>query len=82
MKIDQKLSNFVNQIAVDAGEEILKIYKKPFTSKMKKDKSAVTKTDLIVNDLICKRLQSMNPKIQIISEKGKKTGKKGRYNRK
>ena len=42
MKIDQKLSNFVNQIAVDAGEEILKIYKNPFTSKMKKDKSQVT----------------------------------------
>ncbi len=72
MKIDQKLSNFVNQIAVDAGEEILKIYKKPFTSKMKKDKSPVTKADLIANDLICKRLQSINPKIQIISEEGKK----------
>ena len=72
MKIDQKLSNFVNQIAVDAGKEILKIYKKPFTSKMKKDKSPVTKADLVANDLICKRLQSINPKIQIISEEGKK----------
>ena len=72
MKIDQKLSNFVNQIAVDAGKEILKIYNKPFTSKMKKDKSPVTKADLIANDLICKRLQSINPKIQIISEEGKK----------
>ena len=59
MKIDQKLSNFVNQIAGDAGEEILKIYKKPFTAKMKKDKSPVTKADLIANDLICKRLQSI-----------------------
>ena len=72
MKIDQKLSNFVNQIAVDAGKEILKIYNKPFTSKMKKDKSPVTKADLIANDLICKRLQSINPNIQIISEEGKK----------
>ena len=72
MKIDQKLSNFVNKIAVDAGKEILKIYNKPFTSKMKKDKSPVTKADLIANDLICKRLQSINPKIQIISEEGKK----------
>ena len=72
MKIDQKLSNFVNQIAVDAGKEILKIYNKPFTSKMKKDKSPVTKADLIANDLICKRLKSINPKIQIISEEGKK----------
>ena len=68
MKIDQKLSNFVNQIAVDAGKEILKIYNKPFTSKMKKDKSPVTKADLVANDLICKRLPSINPKIQIISE--------------
>ena len=72
MKIDQKLSNFVNQIAVDAGKEILKIYNKPFTSKMKKDKSPVTKADLVANDLICKRLQSINTKIQIISEEGKK----------
>ena len=72
MKIDQKLSNFVNKIAVDAGKEILKIYNKPFTSKMKKDKSPVTKADLVANDLICKRLQSINPKIQIISEEGKK----------
>ena len=72
MKIDHKLSNFINQIAVDAGKEILKIYNKPFTSKMKKDKSPVTKADLIANDLICKRLQSINPKIQIISEEGKK----------
>ena len=39
---------------------------------MKKDKSPVTKADLIANDLICKRLQSINPKIQIISEEGKK----------
>ena len=72
MKIDQKLSNFVNQIAVDAGKEILKIYNKPFTSKMKKDKSPVTKADLVANDLICQKLQSINPKIQIISEEGKK----------
>ena len=72
MKIDQKLSNFVNQIAVDAGKEILKIYNKPFASKMKKDKSPVTKADLVANDLICQRLQSINPKIQIISEEGKK----------
>ena len=47
MKIDQKISNIINQIAIDAGREIIKIYNKPFTTKMKQDRSPVTKADLV-----------------------------------
>lgn len=72
MKIDQKLSNIINQIAVDAGREIIKIYNKPFIATMKKDRSPVTKADLVANDLICRKLHELDPTIQIISEEGKK----------
>jgi 3'-phosphoadenosine 5'-phosphosulfate (PAPS) 3'-phosphatase len=72
MKIDLKISNIINQIAIDAGREIIKIYNKPFSAKMKKDRSPVTKADLVANDLICKKLHELNPKIQIISEEGNK----------
>jgi 3'(2'),5'-bisphosphate nucleotidase len=72
MKIDLKISNIINQIAIDAGHEIIKIYNKPFTAKMKKDRSPVTKADLVANDLICKKLHELNPKVQIISEEGNK----------
>ena len=72
MKIDQKISNIINQIAIDAGREIIKIYNKPFTAKMKQDHSPVTKADLLANDLICKKLYELDPKIEIISEEGEK----------
>jgi 3'(2'), 5'-bisphosphate nucleotidase len=72
MKIDLKISNIINQIAIDAGREIIKIYNKPFTAKMKTDRSPVTKADLVANDLICKKLYELNPEIPIISEEGKK----------
>ena len=72
MKIDLKISNIINQIAIDAGREIIKIYNKPFTAKMKTDRSPVTKADLVANDLICKKLYELSPEIPIISEEGKK----------
>ena len=72
MKISLKTSNIINQISIDAGREIIKIYNKPFTARMKKDRSPVTKADLVANSLICKKLHKLNPKIQIISEEGKK----------
>jgi|TARA_B110000305_G_C19362892_1_gene600338 3'(2'), 5'-bisphosphate nucleotidase len=73
MKISLNLSKIINQIAIDAGREIIKIYNKPFTAKMKKDRSPVTKADLVANKLICAALENINPKIQIISEEGKKS---------
>ena len=72
MKIDQNISNIINQIAIDAGREIIKIYNKPFTAKMKQDRSPVTKADLVANDLICKKLYELDPKIEIISRRRKK----------
>ena len=72
MKISLKTSNIINQIAIDAGREIIKIYNKPFTTRMKEDHSPVTKADLVANNLICRKLHDLNPEIQIISEEGKK----------
>ena len=68
MIIDQKTSKKINKIAINAGKEILKIYKKPFISKLKIDGSPVTEADLAANKFICKELTKLDSKIPIISE--------------
>ena len=66
MKIYLKISNIINQIAIDAGREIIKIYNKPFTAKMKADRSTVTKADLVANDLICKKLYELKDRKSVV----------------
>ena len=68
MDPNNKQAQELIKIAFLAGKEILKIYKKPFSKKLKKDRSPVTKADLAANRVICKGLRNIFPKITIISE--------------
>jgi 3'(2'),5'-bisphosphate nucleotidase len=68
MVINLKLSIELKKLTIKAGLEILKVYKKPFSRKLKADRSPVTKADLISNQVICKGLKELCPEIAIVSE--------------
>ena len=55
-------------IAIDAGKEILKIYKKNFNVDLKSDNSPITEADINSNNLIKKRLIEIEKNIPILTE--------------
>ena len=57
------------KIVFQAGSKVLEIYKsKDFEIKTKKDKSPLTRADLISHEIICKGLSKNYPDIPILSE--------------
>lgn len=58
-------------IAKNAGDEIMKIYKKDFSVVYKDDKSPLTEADTKSNEIICKVLEELYPTIPILSEENK-----------
>ena len=69
---DIDLQKVVN-IAKEAGDAILKIYKKNFTVEYKDDKSPLTEADTKANEIICNALVKLYPNIPIMSEENKQT---------
>lgn len=63
----------IKQIALTAGVEIMKIYKKDFSVEYKDDKSPLTEADKVANEIICSELSKLYPHIPIISEENKQT---------
>ncbi len=63
----------IKQIALKAGDAIMKIYKKDFAVEYKDDKSPLTEADLQANEIICSELQKLYPHIPIMSEENKQT---------
>ena len=61
----------VVSIAKDAGNEIMKIYKKDFSVEYKEDNSPLTEADLKSNEIICTALTELYPHIPILSEENK-----------
>ena len=65
------LINFINPIsdlAILAGEAILEIYNSDFEIEEKSDLSPLTEADLRSHKVIVRGLDSIDPKIPIISE--------------
>ncbi len=58
----------VNQIAVDAGRQILKIYETEFSVEHKDDKSPLTAADMASHKTIVAALEKLTPEIPILSE--------------
>jgi 3'(2'), 5'-bisphosphate nucleotidase len=56
------------QIAVDAGQQILKIYETEFAVEHKDDKSPLTAADMASHKTIVAALQKLTPEIPILSE--------------
>ena len=63
----------IESIAREAGEAIMKIYKKDFKVEYKDDKSPLTEADLKANEIICRKLEELYPNIPIMSEENKQT---------
>jgi len=61
----------VKKIALKAGYDIMKIYKKDFSIEYKDDNSPLTQADLKANEIICNSLEKLYPNIPIISEENK-----------
>lgn len=67
-KIDVEI---LNQIAFEAGKEILEIYEQDFEVFTKDDKSPLTLADKKANEVIVAALKKNFPEIPILSEEGK-----------
>ena len=69
---DIKLEKIV-AIAKEAGDAIMKIYKKDFAVEYKEDNSPLTEADTKANEIICSKLERLYPDIPIMSEENKQT---------
>lgn len=58
----------VNKIALDAGQQILKIYETDFSVEHKDDKSPLTAADMASHRTIVAALKQLTPEIPILSE--------------
>jgi len=68
MIIDDNKSHILITLAFNAGQEIVRIYNKKVTKKLKSDNSPVTNADLKANAIICKGLKKNFPNVPIVSE--------------
>jgi 3'(2'), 5'-bisphosphate nucleotidase len=68
MIIDDNKSQILIALAFNAGQEIVRIYNKKVTKKLKSDNSPVTNADLKANAIICEGLKKYFPKVPIVSE--------------
>lgn len=70
----------IKQIAIEAGIEIMKIYKSDFDVQYKSDNSPLTQADRAADKIICENLKKLYPDIKIISEEGEEIEYKERKN--
>ena len=68
MIIEDDKSQKLITLAFNAGQEIVRIYNKKVTKKLKSDNSPVTNADLKANSIICEGLKKHFPKVPIVSE--------------
>ncbi len=61
----------IEEIALKAGEAIMKIYAREFTVEMKENKSPLTEADKVSNEIIIAELKKIYPDIPYISEETK-----------
>lgn len=65
--------NKVVDIAIDAGKEILRIYRQnSFNQQLKLDRSPLTEADIASHKFILNQLQKITPNLPILSEESKK----------
>ncbi|WP_434637380.1 3'(2'),5'-bisphosphate nucleotidase CysQ [Sulfurimonas sp. NW7] len=65
-------------IAKEAGDAIMKIYRKDFSVEYKEDDSPLTEADTKANEIICKALFELYPEIPMLSEENKEVPYKER----
>ncbi|MCO5231724.1 MAG: 3'(2'),5'-bisphosphate nucleotidase CysQ [Chitinophagales bacterium] len=73
MNLDTLRINELIQVAIEAGNEILKIYDRDFEVVNKADNSPLTEADKVSNEVIVEGLERLYPNIPIVSEENKLT---------
>jgi len=73
MQFDKIDIETIKNIALEAGDLIMEIYKKDFEVEYKDDKSPLTIADKVSNELICRKLNELYPDIPLMSEENKQT---------
>jgi 3'(2'), 5'-bisphosphate nucleotidase len=68
----------IKNIALEAGNAIMKIYERDFKVEYKDDNSPLTEADLKANDIICNSLKKLYPDIPILSEESREVPYKER----
>ncbi|MDM8568850.1 3'(2'),5'-bisphosphate nucleotidase CysQ [Thiotrichales bacterium HSG1] len=68
----KKLLDDVNQVAILAGEHIMKVYATKFEVEQKPDKSPLTMADMAAHNAIIEGLQKITPNWPILSEESAK----------
>jgi 3'(2'), 5'-bisphosphate nucleotidase len=71
MKLNEVDITKIKNIAIEAGNAIMKIYEKDFKIEYKDDKSPLTEADTKSNEIICSALLNLYPEIPILSEENK-----------
>ncbi len=66
--ITKALLKSVEQLAWDAGEAIMQVYRRDFAVEFKADKSPLTEADKAAHEVIARGLQALTPDVPILSE--------------
>ena len=64
----KKISEGLIETFSFAGKESVRLYKEGLKIKIKEDKSPVSNGDLLVNEIITKKISELTPNIAIVSE--------------
>ncbi|SLN69745.1 3'(2'),5'-bisphosphate nucleotidase CysQ [Oceanibacterium hippocampi] len=72
---DSQLLAAIYEIALEAGEKILEIYRKPIAVDRKDDKSPVTEADVAGEKIILAGLARLTPEIPVIAEESVAAGR-------
>ncbi len=63
-----------------AGKESINLFNKGLKIEIKDDNSPVSNADLVVNEMITKKIKELTPKIPIVSEETVDLNKKNKFN--
>lgn len=68
LTIDKALLKSIEQLAWEAGEAIMQVYRRDFAIEFKADKSPLTEADKAAHEVIARGLQALTPSVPVLSE--------------
>jgi len=68
LTINKALLKSIEQLASEAGEAIMQVYRRDFAVEIKADNSPLTEADKAAHEIIARGLQALTPDVPILSE--------------
>lgn len=68
--INKALLKSIEQLACEAGEAIMQVYRREFAVELKADNSPLTEADKAAHVIIARGLQALTPDVPVLSEEG------------